>query len=95
MSLCESCKLPTYDWSYEDSPQAGTCRECYADICARPGCAAEAVEICCEECACTGLCWDCASLRWCPELPAAILAANLAEARAQVDEYNEKYGAKG
>lgn len=80
VNTCETCKLPVYDWGQEASPQGGSCRDCSAGICARPDCAAEPVEVCCEECACEGLCWACASLRWCPEFPAAIIAANRLEA---------------
>lgn len=73
MNTCETCKLPVYDWGQEASPQGGSCKDCCIGICARPDCAAEPVEICCEECACEGLCWECASLRWCPEFPDAMI----------------------
>lgn len=68
---CETCGLPTYDWGQECSPQGGSCRDCGIGICARPECAAQPVEVCCDECAPRGLCFECASLRWAPVYPSA------------------------
>ena len=76
MSTCETCTLPVFDWGNECAPQGGRCKDCDTGICARPGCAAQPAEVCCDECPVTGLCWDCASLRWCPEFPLAVIEAN-------------------
>lgn len=73
-TTCERCNSPVYDFGQEDYPQGGNCRDCFAGICAREGCAAIAPEP--DETVIDGLCWECASLRWCPAFPAAILANN-------------------
>ena len=77
-ATCETCNLPVYDWGQEDAPQGGHCADCYDGICAREGCAAEPPQA--DERVIDGLCWECASLRYCPEYPEAIKAANMAVA---------------
>jgi hypothetical protein len=90
---CDSCGLPVYWMFQECQPVAGSCRECGAGICARPDCAAEPAEVCCDECGAHGLCWDCASLAWCPELPTAILEANRLAVEAETAAYNARMAA--
>lgn len=90
-ATCETCLSPVYDWGQEDAPQGGHCSDCYDGICARDGCAA--IPPAPDETIIDGLCWECASIRWCPVWPVEMIAANIAAAEAQRVEYNRMMAA--
>jgi hypothetical protein len=79
---CESCGLPVYWFLQELSPVWGHCKDCFVIICEREECAAVPASVCCDECPVRGICFECMSLRWCPEYPPEIKAANLARISA-------------